>query len=322
MDRPLGPRQPDKRITAYESIFGRPGVSHHISPGQSSSTQNYPPPPPTYSQNQYPYPSTQQHYSPPPSEFHNSPYSSHAYLPQPSNPRQSFYAPPPPQNQSWSYPNYPYLQPQYPSHQSSLTPLANNSLAQPIYPPQSDDLSDPSLDRQGLSPTYAYQTPAYHNNVIAHQQPQWSPHPPLQQQQLPLPQQPTYEYEQDLHYQNGSPSHPNIPNLGLNIDVDNGRLGLDFAEESSPSDTDDSELPWAHSRSCTYLRFFETILSDLISPVFYPACSQQTPSGVGVLLSDSPANSRPPPFISATISSRFLLCPLHRLGFCCLGSSI
>lgn len=262
MDRPLGPRQPDKRLTAYESIFGRPGVSHHLSSGQSSA-QNYTPPPPTYPQNQYPYPSNQQHYSPSSVDYHNSPYSSHAYLPPASsNPRQSFYAPSPPQNQSWSYPNYPYLQSQYPSHQPSLSPVSNNSLSpQPIYPPQPDDPPDPTLDplnRQGLSPTHAYQPQPYHNNVMPHQQPQWGPRPQsiLQQpQQQPLSQQPVYEYDQGLHYQNGSPSrsHPNIPIPHLNVDVD-GRLGLDF-DESSPSDTDadDSELPWAaHSRSCTY----------------------------------------------------------------------
>ena len=34
MDKPFGPRQPppDKRHAAYESIFGRPGVSHHKQP--------------------------------------------------------------------------------------------------------------------------------------------------------------------------------------------------------------------------------------------------------------------------------------------------
>ena len=257
MDRPLGPRQPDKRSMAYESIFGRPGVSHHISPGQSPS-QNYSPPPPTYNQNQYPYPAGQQHYSHSSVDFHNSPYSSHAYLPPPPpNPRQSLYAPSPPQNQSWSYPNYPYLQSQYPSHQSSPSPVANNPHIQPIYPPQSDDPPDSAiepLNRQGLSPTHAYQPQTYNPNVIPlQQQPQWGPRPPPPQQQ-----QTAYEYDQGHYFQNGSPSrsHPNIPHLNIDV-VDNGRLGVDFSEESSPSDTDDSELPWAHSRSCTYLRFFD-----------------------------------------------------------------
>ncbi len=254
MDRPLGPRQPDKRVTAYESIFGRPGVSHHTS--DPSAPQNYPPPPPGYSPGQYPYPSNQQHYSPTSHDLHNSPYSSHAYLPQPSNPRQSFYAPSPPQNQSWSYPNYSYLQPQYQPTQPAPTPHTNNPLAQPIYPDEPPDPNLESLHHQGLSPTHAYQPRTYPSNAIAHQQTEWgphsSPHPPQQQPQV---QHPAYEYDQGLHYQNGSPSrsHLNIPHLGLNIDADNGRLGIDFAEESSPSDTDDSELPWAHSRSCLSL---------------------------------------------------------------------
>src|SRR6266576_2717315 len=105
MDRPLGPRQPDKRNTAYESIFGRPSVSHHTS--GPSAPQNYPPPP-GYSPSQYPSTPNQQHYSPNSQDLSNSPYSSHAYLPQTSNPRQSYYAPSPPQSQSWSYPNYSY----------------------------------------------------------------------------------------------------------------------------------------------------------------------------------------------------------------------
>ena len=62
-------------------------------------------------------------------------------------------------------------------------------------------------------------------------QPQvWGPRPPP-----PPQQQPTYEYEQGFHYQNGSTSR-SIPHLGVNIDVDNGGLGLDFDDESSPSD--------------------------------------------------------------------------------------
>jgi hypothetical protein len=81
MDRPLGPRQPDKRVTAYESIFGRPSVSHHLSQGQSSA-QSYSPSP-SYPQNQYPYPS--------PSPQH---YPSSSSTPYQRSPRQSIYGPP------------------------------------------------------------------------------------------------------------------------------------------------------------------------------------------------------------------------------------
>ncbi|KAH9042293.1 CNH-domain-containing protein [Lactarius hengduanensis] len=251
MDRPLGPRQPDKRLTAYESIFGRPSVPHHHSPGQSS-VQNYPPAP-NYPQNQYPYPSTNpQHY---PST--SASFSPHPYLQQQPSSRQSFYAPPQPQpqNQSWAYPNYSY-QPQYP--QSSLSPVPSNHLSQVAYPQQPDDPADPnyeSFSRQSLIPPQAYQAQAYHNSPVAQQQGPWGPRPPPPPQQLQQPQQPqqpAYEYEHDSRYQNGaaSRSHTNIPHLGVNIDVDNGRLGLDFDDdESSPSDTDDSELPWANSRS-------------------------------------------------------------------------
>ena len=264
MDRPLGPRQPDKRLTAYESIFGRPGVAHHTS--GPSTPQNYPPPPPGYSSTQYPYPSNQQVYSPSSHDLHNSPYSSHTYLPQPSNSRQPYYPPSPPQDQSWSYPNYSYIQPQYTHTQPAPAPHANTPLAQPIYPLQPDDPPDPGLEslyHQG-PPAHNYPAQPYPSHPITHQQAEWGPHsPPHPHQQPPQPQtqQPAYEYDPGLHYQNGSPSrsHSNIPHLGLNIDVDNGRLGIDFAEESSPSDTDDSELPWAHSRSCPYPQFLNTV---------------------------------------------------------------
>lgn len=253
MDRPLGPRQPDKRTTAYESIFGRPSVSHHTS--GPSAPQNHPPPP-GYSPGQYSYPSNQQHYSPGSQDLHNSPYSSHAYLPQTSNPRQSYYAPSPPQNQTWSHSNYAYLQPQYPPTQPASPPHPNNTLTQPIYSLPPDDPPDPYLEYQAHAPTHAHQPQTYPNNAIAHQQAEWGPYsPPHPPHQQPQGQQSTYEYDQGLHYQNGSPSrsHPNIPHVGLNIDADNGRLGIDFAEESSPSDTDDSELPWAHRSSSSLI---------------------------------------------------------------------
>ena len=265
MDRPLGPRQPDKRNAAYESIFGRPSVSHHIS--GPSTPQNYPQAP-GFSPSQYPYPSNQQHYSPTSHDLSNSPYSSHAYLPQTSNPRQSYYAPSPPQNQSWSYPNYSYLQHPYPPTQPAPPPIVNNALTQPIYSLPPDDPPDPSLEslHQVHTPPQAYQPRTYPNNTIAHQQVEWGPHsPPHPPQQQPQAQQAAYDYDPDFHY-NVSPSrsHPNIPHLGLNIDADNGRLGIDFAEESSPSDTDDSELPWAH-RSSSYLFSSNSKPSDLYS---------------------------------------------------------
>ena len=311
MDRPLGPRQPDKRTTAYESIFGRPSVSHHVSgPSGSAPPQNYPPPP-GYSPSQYPYPSNQQHYSSNSHDLSNSPYSSHGYLPQTSNPRQSYYPQSPPQNQSWSYPNYSYLQSQYPPTQPAPTPHTNNTLTQPIYALPPDDPPDPNLEslhHQAHPPAHAYQHQTYPNTVITHQQAEWGPHSPPH----PSQQQPAYEYDQGLHYQNGSPSrnHPNIPHLGLNIDSDNGRLGIDFAEESSPSDTDDSELPWAHQSSSSLFLFLSTAPSDLYShPLYLQSCSQRASSWVS--LSDSPTNSRPPPFLFAPVSSRFPLHPLQ-----------
>ncbi|KAI0306077.1 CNH domain-containing protein [Multifurca ochricompacta] len=271
MDRPLGPRQPDKRLTAYESIFGRPSVSHHLSsgPGQSS-TQNYPPPP-IYSPNQYPYPSNpQQHHSSTSIDPHNTSYSSHPYLPQP----------PPPNPQSvLVLSKLPYLQSQYPHHQPSLPPLPNNPLSQGVYPPQTDDPSDFSLDsltRQGLTPAQAQ---AYQAQAYPHQQGPWGPRSPPIPQQQQQPQQPAYEYEHDFRYQNGAAtrSHTNIPQLGVNIDTDNGRLGIDFAEESSPSDTDDSELPWANSRSSSKQPHHSYYQNPQPTPAHHRLSQRQSP---------------------------------------------
>jgi hypothetical protein len=272
MDRPLGPRQPDKRLTAYESIFGRPSVN---TSAQSSPTT------------QYPYPSSNtQHYTS---------TSTHPYLSQQLSPRQSFYAPTPPQSQSWSYPNYSYHQP-YP--QSSLSPVPNNN--NHLYAPQPDDQTDPNFDsfsRQAVVPPQAYQAQAYHNSPAPQQQGPWGPRPPP-----PQPQQPAYEYER---YQNGA-ANRSIPHLGVNIDVDNGRLGLDFDEESSPSDTDDSELPWANSHSCMY-HSMRILGPQLITPF-----SRQSTSPL--LLSTSRTNTCPPPPVhtATTISPRFTLHSLHR----------
>ncbi|KAI0272327.1 CNH domain-containing protein [Gloeopeniophorella convolvens] len=268
MDRPLGPRQPDKRLTAYESIFGRPGASHQLSEQRPLSNQSYPPPA-NYSPSQYPYPSAQPQYSTAALDRHNS-FSPHPYLaqqPPPPNSRQSFYAPSPPQNQSWNYSAYPYHHPQYPHPQSSHASVTSSPLSPGVVVPPPDDPPDPSLEaltRQGLTPAQAYQAQVYHNNVMTPPQGPWGPRPqsshqppPPQQQQQPQHQQQqqqrlsAYDYDPDPRYQNGaaSRSHTNIPRLGVNIDVDNGRLGLDFGEESSTSDTDESELPWARSKS-------------------------------------------------------------------------
>lgn len=66
MDRPLGPRQPDKRHAAYESIFGRPSAPHH----NPHPTHQPPPPHPYYihvpidTRPLIPYPTFQQPYYP------------------------------------------------------------------------------------------------------------------------------------------------------------------------------------------------------------------------------------------------------------------
>ena len=193
MDKPMGPRQPppDKRHAAYESIFGRPGPSHHLA-------QPY---------NPYPYPDRRTSYQP-----------SH-YYPQP--PPQA------PYNGHTSYPSYGYQ-----AYQPSLAPPSNQSLsrarsvnsASPDYiPPQ---ISEPS----GLTPAQAYQAQVYMNGPNLSQS-SWNGGP------RPSPS----------HKPNGIPP-PDLPKIGISLEHDDGRLGIDFTSTPHSSDADSSsELPWANS---------------------------------------------------------------------------
>ncbi|KAI0263496.1 hypothetical protein BC834DRAFT_316769, partial [Gloeopeniophorella convolvens] len=321
MDRPLGPRQPDKRLTAYESIFGRPGASHQLSEQRPLSNQSYPPPA-NYSPSQYPYPSAQPQYSTAALDRHNS-FSPHPYLaqqPPPPNSRQSFYAPSPPQNQSWNYSAYPYHHPQYPHPQSSHASVTSSPLSPGVVVPPPDDPPDPSLEaltRQGLTPAQAYQAQVYHNNVMTPPQGPWGPRPQSSHQPPPPQQQPqhqqqqqqrlsAYDYDPDPRYQNGaaSRSHTNIPRLGVNIDVDNGRLGLDFGEESSTSDTSPSSpghapsLPAAGSPINPTTRprspSRHTIASPAVFPTRRPLHTIRRLEPLGRIVR-SPTSSVPPP---------------------------
>ncbi|KAI0042292.1 CNH-domain-containing protein [Auriscalpium vulgare] len=238
MDRPLGPRQPDKRHEAYESIFGRPSPVHHQNPS-----------PVNYASSQYLYP--QQHsqnqqfsqYSDRRSSYAPS-YASSTHQAHPAPAQSQFYAQPSQPPNSWAYSSYPYRQQPY-SHTTATTSHASSVASNPhtqgiiAAPPDlSPDTSLESFTRDGLTPAQAYQAQVYLSS-------------PMGQQNV----QPGRPHEYDNgppRYQNGASGHPSngVPRLGVNIDADNGRLGIDFAEGSSPSDTDDgSELPWTHGRS-------------------------------------------------------------------------
>ncbi|KAJ6620583.1 CNH domain-containing protein [Mycena sp. CBHHK59/15] len=89
MDRPLGPRQPpDKRHAAYEDIFGRPSVVHHLPPQQPYPRHPLQPPV-YYTPQHYAYaPPLPQHPPPPPPHHaHPAAHSQHPRsLQHPGNP--------------------------------------------------------------------------------------------------------------------------------------------------------------------------------------------------------------------------------------------
>ncbi|KAF8817443.1 CNH-domain-containing protein [Phlegmacium glaucopus] len=226
MDKPLGPRQPppDKRHAAYESIFGRPGVSH--TPSQ-------------YPQNPERRSSYNSPFSPSPSLYSHTPY------PTPP-PRQYYPSPGPSSNPHTSLPNY--VQPPYPSYQSSLLPPDNPTLPRahsPVpYLPQ-NTIHD-SVPFPGLTPAQNYQAQVYVNgpNVNSNSSgpprdwPRTSPAPPDRRSH------PTT--------QNGGPSiPPEPPKLGISLEHDGGRLDIDFIPRNEDDSLDvgqdesGSELPWA-----------------------------------------------------------------------------
>jgi hypothetical protein len=207
MDRPIGPRQPDKRHAAYEDIFGRPGTSHHI--------------PPNYQQ-QYPYPYQQPDKRT--SYPHHQPYRQ-PYYPQQQQQQQPYGLAPPPQ------------------HVPRARSIAGNPHINGVIqdPPNS---SLESLTPSGLTPAQAYQAQIYLDNPGGPQA-DWN-----RFQNSPGPS--------NRHSQNGGFARPLVPpRLGVSLDHDDGRLGLDFgpaggnggSTNSSPQDTDDgsSELPWART---------------------------------------------------------------------------
>ncbi|KII85858.1 hypothetical protein PLICRDRAFT_56335 [Plicaturopsis crispa FD-325 SS-3] len=263
MDRPLGPRRPDRGNEAYEAIFGRPSASHHQLAG--------PPGPPVPHYNQHAPPNGQQHHyqqhqqyqahvdrrtsyasslapsyrQPANAAYRQSYYPTHS--PQPSQPP----LPPPPGTYSPYPPNVQSLAPQSTLVAPSVHSRARSVISSPrsagIIAPQPEEPPDAGLEaltRAGMTPAQAYQAQVYLNSP-AGQQAEWSNRSrPVDAPQASSPSRAQYQ---------AIPQHADIPRLGVNLEHDDGRLGLDFGG-SSPSDqgTDDgsssSELPWARSR--------------------------------------------------------------------------
>src|SRR6266550_158222 len=244
MDRPLGPRQPDKRYAAYESIFGRPGATHHqpSMPQPSFPLQQQLPQHPLY---QYQYspdrrtsfgstyaPSTYSHVSHGPPSFHHrhNPYNHHSQHVSP----QSLYPPA--------------------SIHSRARSVASSNQSPGIIMPQPPEPPDRTLEpftRQGLTPAQAYQAQFYLNDTAGSTY--------------------TSPPENPYHHPSGDPGAPrqDTPKLSLTLEQDDSRLGLDFATTNGAGsdqgmDEDGSELPWARkddsgSSSFLFCEFWITV---------------------------------------------------------------
>ncbi|CAL1714128.1 unnamed protein product [Somion occarium] len=206
MDRPLGPRsQPDKtRTAAYESIFGRPSVSHH---------HQQPPPAPSSHYQHHPFPQGNgQAYTQPYANAQLDRRTSHTSVRAPS----INYT----QQATYRQPAYPgYAQSQY----GSLAPPQVTGRARSIGPtvgtirPAPEEPPDPGLEalqRTGLTPAQAYQAQIYMNN-------------PMHQQASSSQYVPTLNSTPERRSLPVQSSDPTLPRLGVNIDTD-GKLDIDF----------------------------------------------------------------------------------------------
>lgn len=112
-----------------------------------------------------------------------------------------------------------------------------------IFGPKRTSYSSPVYQQQPYLPQPP--PPPHHiPGSYAHPRSTLSPHPPLT---------PAQAYQAQIYL--NQPPHPLLadpPRLGVRLDHDQGRLGLDFATPSTNSsdhgtDDDSSELPWARN---------------------------------------------------------------------------
>ncbi|CCM01353.1 uncharacterized protein FIBRA_03403 [Fibroporia radiculosa] len=258
MDRPFGPREPDKRHAAYESIFGRPSASHHH---QTTPPLHYPQVQLSPQPNGQPYPQYHQPYAPQLArrKSNSSRAASVNYPPQ-------YQVPPPRQAYYPSQQGYPQFQQPYANYPNphnlgapSVISRARSIASSPgVIVPQPEEPPDAGLEaltRAGLTPAQAYQAQVYMNDPMG------------QQLQSPQPAE--------------------LPRLGVNIETDDGLLGLDFVVDSTPSEpgTEESmELPWPKHRSKP-----SSVHSRL------SAASSHVPNAEFTSMSSSSNSSRPYP---------------------------
>ncbi|KAI0664258.1 CNH domain-containing protein [Cubamyces menziesii] len=280
MDRPMGPRKPDKRNAAYESIFGRPSATHHQlhPPGPGApftpSPQPYQYPPPTGQAYPY-YPQYGNQLDRRTSTSSFRPPSTQ-YTPQPVPPRQQPYYPAPaPSNAQHPVPpqayppQYPQQPPPHHAYARSLAPPSIMSRARSVgnspgviapLPEEPPDASLEELTRQGLTPAQAYQAQVYMNSPMGQQQAtrtQSNLNPNPNQPSPASPPAPSINGPRGPRPLSTPTSHTvsaELPRIGVNIETDDGRLGLDFlsgnGESSTPpsepaTEEDSSELPYS-----------------------------------------------------------------------------
>ncbi|GLB41840.1 putative protein with domain found in Dishevelled, Egl-10, and Pleckstrin [Lyophyllum shimeji] len=242
--RPLGPRQPpDKRHAAYEDIFGRPGASHHTPPGiygpppQSHPYQHQPPP----------VPNKRTSYSSLAPSYHNSSQqgASGPYV-------QSYY----PSALQHPHPPYPQHIPGSYGYPNTNTGPPNPALARARSAVSSAPsngssarLEEPRVDypmHNGLTPAQAYQAQIYMNSSAG-------PHGDRNRYQS----SPDPSSRPPSSSQAGPSRLVDPPRLGVSLEHNDGRLGLDFGAGSGNSsdqgtDEDSSELPWARNERAAH----------------------------------------------------------------------
>ena len=168
----------------------------------------------------------------------NSPFSPspslYPHAPYPTQPPLHYYSSSGPSHNS--LPNY--VQPPYPSYPSSFLP--DNSPLNSPPPPPHDPVPFP-----GLTTAQSYQAQPYVISPSANSNPSAPPRDwprsspgPSDRRSHPPP--------------NGGPSRlPDPPKLGISLEHDDGRLGIDFVERDEDDSLDigqdesGSELPWA-----------------------------------------------------------------------------
>jgi RHO1 GDP-GTP exchange protein 1/2 len=243
MERPAGPRQPDnKRHTAYQDIFGRSGQAQPRTGYPASTYGAYPGPSQqpaygytgqtyldprqaadghgAYAQSVYGVPYAQP--QPAPISYHQPTYYAQSAAPQNYYPgyAQSTYAQTP-----YSQPQM--LSPPQPAQSHSRTKsVASSRHIQGAISPRPEEPPDPQLEayiRAGMTPAQAYQQHVY------------------MQGQAP-------SYQPSAYASSGYTATPeSVPRIGLSLDSDDGRLGIDFGEDSQSSSGTDEGVNGRHS---------------------------------------------------------------------------